>query len=90
MEDKGGAKITDDIAIEDHITAYSRLFTTEHQNWVYEEELRDVPSLSLISKRAEYMNMPFIEKEVVQALKDMYPTKAPRPNGFHALFYQKV
>ena len=31
----------------------------------------------------------FMEENVYRALKDMGPTKAPGPNGFHAIFYQK-
>ena len=31
----------------------------------------------------------FMEENVYRALKDIGPTKAPSPNGFHAIFYQK-
>jgi hypothetical protein len=35
------------------------------------------------------LEQPFVEAEVVFALSEMYPLKAPGPDGFPATFYQK-
>lgn len=35
------------------------------------------------------LNKPFTRDKIVKSLKDMYPTKSPVPDGFHALFYQQ-
>lgn len=44
-------------------------------------------SLSLEDKLVRKRN--FTEEEVVRALKDMRPTKAPGPDGFHAIIFHK-
>lgn len=35
------------------------------------------------------LTIPFHEHEIWKTLKDMHPTKAPRPDGIHAKFYHK-
>lgn len=37
----------------------------------------------------EKIAKPFTEKEVVHAIKQMHPTKAPGPDGMTPLFYQR-
>ncbi|KAL9679495.1 hypothetical protein QQ045_017358 [Rhodiola kirilowii] len=38
---------------------------------------------------ATLLNAPFSELEVQDAIFQMYPTKAPGPDGFSSIFYQK-
>ena len=35
------------------------------------------------------LEKPFSAAEVLSALKSMHPSKAPGPDGFHTVFYQK-
>lgn len=39
--------------------------------------------------KQQLMATSYVEEEVGMALKMMHPSKAPRPHGFHAEFYQK-
>ena len=50
---------------------------------------RLLPNLSIpkiSTEQAKKMVRPYIEQEVVKALKDMHPSKAPGPDGFHVAF----
>lgn len=46
------------------------------------------PNIGLTRNEWSSIALPFTEEEVQQALFQMFPTKAPRHDGFHALFYQ--
>lgn len=35
------------------------------------------------------LSLPYRKQEVERAIKEMFPTKAPGPNGFPSLLYQK-
>jgi hypothetical protein len=53
-----------------------------------EAELDTVPS-KVTSEMNEGLLKPFVEKEVKEALFQMFPTKAPGPDGFPAHFFQR-
>lgn len=43
----------------------------------------------LSSDMVDRLSKPFVNEEVLVALKGMHPGKSPRPDDFPALFYQK-
>ncbi|KAL9674631.1 hypothetical protein QQ045_030903 [Rhodiola kirilowii] len=53
-----------------------------------EGELRHVPKRVTPSQNA-LLTHPYTEREITEALFQLYPSKAPGLNGFHAGFYQK-
>ena len=53
------------------------------------EECLNVVDSIVIDDMWKFLSTEFITEEVKVALFQMGPTKAPRPNGMNALFYQK-
>ena len=65
------------------------MFSGSHLGVDYGSVLDGYITRQLIAEQIMELDKLFIEKEVIRALKDMHPTKAPRPDSFHALFYQQ-
>lgn len=53
-----------------------------------EKALKEMP-LRVTKDINEQLNQTFTEEEIVIALKQMHPTKAPGPDGLPASFFQK-
>jgi len=69
------------------ITHFKQLFTEEGSiTSEFHTPTTGFPCLS--PGLAQSLQQPFSTREVVLALKDMKPLKAPGPDGFHAFFYQ--
>jgi hypothetical protein len=66
---------------------YKELYASEGVQGV-EEVLASVPS-RVTSEMNNQLSAPFDSKEVKKALFEMYPTKAPGPDGFRAHFFQR-
>ncbi|KAL9671822.1 hypothetical protein QQ045_009395 [Rhodiola kirilowii] len=66
----------------------SLLWQSEIDDSKVEGELIHVPKLVTNSQNT-LLTQPFTEREIIEALFQLYPSKAPGLNGFHAGFYQK-
>lgn len=56
----------------------------------FNSELSDVLVRMLHLKSINSLSLPYPAEEVQEALKDMYPTKVPSPDGFHRVFYKEI
>ena len=66
---------------------YKNLFMTEGTSHM-DDVLSCVP-LKVNAEMNKFLNEPFSDEEVKRALFQMYPSKAPGPDGFQAHFFQK-
>ena len=88
IRDEAGQTYEDEQEImEVFITHFSNLFTANNN-------VEMAPVLDRIEKKVAdsmvaMLTEPFQSEEVVEALNQMHPTKAPGPDGMCALFYQK-
>ncbi|KAA3475443.1 reverse transcriptase [Gossypium australe] len=66
---------------------FEMLFTS--QGGADSREILEGIEESILAEFNESLQDPFTEDEVKRALKGMGPTKAPGPDGFPAIFFQK-
>jgi len=70
------------------IDFFKNLFSEEAGSYP-EESLRTIGFPSLSSYWSQELARPFTPEDIRIALKGMHPHKAPGPDGFHALFFQR-
>jgi hypothetical protein len=69
------------------IDYYSGLFTTSDPSNI--EETVQVVRGKLREDHKEWCNGDFTREEILEAINQMHPLKAPGPDGLPALFFQK-
>lgn len=65
---------------------FQHLFSSDHGGVNYEQIFGDACFKFLTAEDCLRLNVDFTEQEVISALKSFHPMKAPRPDGFHAIF----
>jgi len=66
---------------------YKELYTSE--GTVHMERVLDTVPIKVTPEMNDLLIAPFTEKEVKEALFQMFPTKAPGPDGLPAHFFQR-
>lgn len=80
----------DPLEMENHIVRfYSALFTSEHDSFDYDGFLDNILVMPLSDDNIVELSKPFVQEKVYLALKDMFPTKSPDPDGFCAFFFKR-
>jgi hypothetical protein len=65
---------------------YADLYRSEGVSWM--EEVLEVVPIKVTLQMNDQLLIPFAEKEVKEALFQMFPTKAPGSDGYPAHFFQ--
>ncbi|XP_073067166.1 uncharacterized protein [Primulina eburnea] len=68
---------------------FANLFSSNHPSAAEIEEATKNISPLVDEAMNEILQEPFTESDIYKALFDMHPSKAPGPDGFTALFFQK-
>ena len=89
LQDESGCWVTDDVQVKSMVLSYwQRLFQEEQHAPSNGSVLRDYfPDIPASDR--EKLERSFSSCEVYAALKDMQPFKAPGPDGFQPVFYQR-
>ena len=69
------------------VSYFERLYTTSFPSSIV-EVTTTIPT-RVTSEMNQDLIREFTKEEVEDALKQMHPTKAPRPDGMSAIFFQK-
>jgi len=89
LEDGNGQWTTDPQALRDLVTNYYKSLCTEEEHSPEEARHPVHPFPQLTSEQVSELNKAYTSCEVGDALKRMHPYKAPGPDGFQALFFQR-
>ena len=69
------------------VSYFEKLYTTSFPSSI--AEVTSTIPTRVTNKMNQDLIREFMKKEVEDALKQMHPTKAPRPDGMSAIFFQK-
>ncbi|KAH9748716.1 reverse transcriptase domain-containing protein [Citrus sinensis] len=90
LEDETGKWIEDAEKIEQMIGVhFTNMFTSSNPSSNQIEAAVSGLNSKVTVEMTNSMDQPFTEEELVEALAQMGPTKAPGPDGFPAAFFQK-
>lgn len=68
---------------------FSNLFTSEVPTTSLDLLMGDLSFWKLTEEESLALDKPFIDNDVVEALKSLHPMKALGPGGIHAMFFKK-
>ena len=69
------------------ISYFEEIYTTSCPNQI--EEVTDLIPVKVTEGMNMELTRSFTKEEVLEALRQLHPTKSPSPNGMSALFFQK-
>jgi len=89
LQNDSGAWTTDPTEIQALVVAFFKNLFTEETSSIQSLEHVEPPTPSLSPEQLSALSKPFNSHEVWRVLKSMSPFKAPGPDGFHAIFFQR-
>lgn len=69
------------------LSFFQKLYTPE--DGVIPVDFTNLPSPCISMAQKQELALPIVDEEVWAAIRGMGPLKAPGPDGFQAIFYQK-
>jgi hypothetical protein len=83
-----GAWCTDDTILQEEAVKYFKnLFSPPDNSYTFPFDVGDVPKLDAAQIQA--LTQQITKEEVLTALNQMHPLKAPGPDGFHGVFFRQ-